>query len=204
MCILYGLKWDRFLKRIRKNPVCEKFIRIQEQISVPVLLKRCKSTCFIICVLTDYFSCIVFKVFPDDFHLQTLNPFLKACAELHESVNVKNIIIALVDRYERRLMFKCVFVHVPVNLWKGYTIFEFYTINISWFVVMSFYRVWISFVKSAYFFFLWADLPNLHRMKKDQAFPQRFSCLTFSLSRLPKLFKLVDFFFKIKKCIIWG
>ena len=66
---------------------------------------------------TDRLSFInVFKVFPDDFHLQTLNPFLKACAELHESVNVKNIIIALVDRYEGRLMFKCVFVHVPVNL----------------------------------------------------------------------------------------
>ena len=29
-------------------------------------------------------------------------------------------------------------VHVPVNLWKGYTFFEFYRINKSWFVVMSF------------------------------------------------------------------
>ena len=66
--------------------------------------------------MTHHLSCNVFKVFPDDFHLQTLNPFLKACAELHESVNVKNIIIALVDRYEGRLMFTCVFVHVPVNL----------------------------------------------------------------------------------------
>ena len=38
------------------------------------------------------------QVFPDEFHLQTLNPFLRACAELHQNVNVKNIIIALIDR----------------------------------------------------------------------------------------------------------
>ena len=37
-------------------------------------------------------------MFPDEFHLQTLNTFLRACADLHQSVNVKNIIIALVDR----------------------------------------------------------------------------------------------------------
>lgn len=40
-----------------------------------------------------------FQVFPDEFHLQTLNPFLRACAELHQNVNVKNIIIALIDRW---------------------------------------------------------------------------------------------------------
>ncbi|KAF4518817.1 hypothetical protein B566_EDAN008146 [Ephemera danica] len=37
-------------------------------------------------------------VFPDEFHLQTLHSFLKACAELQPGVNVKNIIIALIDR----------------------------------------------------------------------------------------------------------
>ena len=37
-------------------------------------------------------------MFPDEYHLQTLNAFLKACAELHQDVNVKNIIIALIDR----------------------------------------------------------------------------------------------------------
>lgn len=41
----------------------------------------------------------ILKVFPDEFHLQTLNPFLRSCAELHQHVNVKNIIIALIDRY---------------------------------------------------------------------------------------------------------
>lgn len=49
-------------------------------------------------IAQEYLMECIIQVFPDDFHLQTLNPFLKACAELHESVNVKNIIIALVDR----------------------------------------------------------------------------------------------------------
>jgi hypothetical protein len=38
------------------------------------------------------------QVFPDEFHLQTLNAFLKSCAELQTGVNVKNIIISLIDR----------------------------------------------------------------------------------------------------------
>ncbi|XP_043489865.1 vacuolar protein sorting-associated protein 35 isoform X4 [Polistes fuscatus] len=38
------------------------------------------------------------KVFPEEFHLQTLNAFLKSCAELQNGVNVKNIIISLIDR----------------------------------------------------------------------------------------------------------
>ena len=49
----------------------------------------------------NYGTCIIilWQVFPDDFHLQTLTPFLRACAELHANVNVKNIIIALIDRW---------------------------------------------------------------------------------------------------------
>lgn len=42
-------------------------------------------------------ECII-QVFPDEFHLQTLNPFLKSCAELETGVNVKNIIISLMER----------------------------------------------------------------------------------------------------------
>ena len=62
----------------------------------------------IISLLSAEFAYIVIKekatgfclqVFPDEFHLQTLAAFLRACAELHASVNVKNIIISLIDRY---------------------------------------------------------------------------------------------------------
>lgn len=42
-------------------------------------------------------ECII-QVFPDEFHLATLDPFLKSCAQLQPGVNVKNIIISLIDR----------------------------------------------------------------------------------------------------------
>lgn len=38
------------------------------------------------------------KVFTDDFHLHTLGPFLSATAQLHPKVNIKQIVIALIDR----------------------------------------------------------------------------------------------------------
>lgn len=38
------------------------------------------------------------QVFPDEFHLATLNAFLKSCAELQPGVNVKNVVISLIDR----------------------------------------------------------------------------------------------------------
>jgi vacuolar protein sorting-associated protein 35 len=37
-------------------------------------------------------------VFTDDFHLHTLGPFLHATAQLHPKVNIKQIVIALIDR----------------------------------------------------------------------------------------------------------
>jgi vacuolar protein sorting-associated protein 35 len=37
-------------------------------------------------------------VFPDEFHLHTLDQFLSAVARLHPLVNVKNIVIGLMDR----------------------------------------------------------------------------------------------------------
>lgn len=38
------------------------------------------------------------QVFTDDFHLHTLGPFLSATAQLHPRVNIKQIVIALIDR----------------------------------------------------------------------------------------------------------
>jgi vacuolar protein sorting-associated protein 35 len=37
-------------------------------------------------------------VFTDEFHLHTLGPFLSATAQLHPKVNIKSIVIALIDR----------------------------------------------------------------------------------------------------------
>ena len=41
---------------------------------------------------------VITQVFPDEYHLHTLDQFLSAIARLHPHVNVKNIVIALMDR----------------------------------------------------------------------------------------------------------
>lgn len=40
----------------------------------------------------------LYQVFTDEFHLHTLGPFLSATAQLHPKVNIKQIVIALIDR----------------------------------------------------------------------------------------------------------
>ncbi|XP_046385573.1 vacuolar protein sorting-associated protein 35 isoform X2 [Ischnura elegans] len=49
-------------------------------------------------IAQEYLMECIIQVFPDEFHLQTLHAFLKACAELQPGVNVKNIVIGLIDR----------------------------------------------------------------------------------------------------------
>ncbi|XP_037051004.1 vacuolar protein sorting-associated protein 35 isoform X1 [Bradysia coprophila] len=49
-------------------------------------------------IAQQYLMECITQVFPDEFHLQTLDPFLKSCAQLQPGVNVKNIIISLIDR----------------------------------------------------------------------------------------------------------
>lgn len=63
---------------------------------LPGILEQC--ICCRDPIAQEYLMECIIQVFPDEFHLQTLNAFLKACAELHQDVNVKNIIIALIDR----------------------------------------------------------------------------------------------------------
>jgi vacuolar protein sorting-associated protein 35 len=43
-------------------------------------------------------SAVIIQVFPDEFHLHTLDQFLSAVARLHPMVNVKSIVIGLMDR----------------------------------------------------------------------------------------------------------
>ena len=49
-------------------------------------------------IAQEYLMECIIQVFPDEMHLQTLTPFLDACGQLEPKVNVKNIIIALIDR----------------------------------------------------------------------------------------------------------
>ena len=46
----------------------------------------------------NYHSFAIAQVFPDDFHLATLEIFLSAVGKLQSNVNVKEIIIALMNR----------------------------------------------------------------------------------------------------------
>lgn len=49
-------------------------------------------------IAQEYLMECIIQVFPDEMHLATLNNFLSACGQLHPMVNVKNVIIALIDR----------------------------------------------------------------------------------------------------------
>ncbi|GAA5849350.1 hypothetical protein JCM3766R1_005324 [Sporobolomyces carnicolor] len=49
-------------------------------------------------IAQEYLMEVVIQVFTDDFHLRTLSPFLSATAQLHPKVNIKSIVIALIDR----------------------------------------------------------------------------------------------------------
>ncbi|KAH7103204.1 vacuolar protein sorting-associated protein 35 [Auriculariales sp. MPI-PUGE-AT-0066] len=49
-------------------------------------------------IAQEYLMEVVIQVFPDEFHLHSLGPFLSATAQLQPKVNIKQIVIALVDR----------------------------------------------------------------------------------------------------------
>jgi vacuolar protein sorting-associated protein 35 len=49
-------------------------------------------------IAQEYLMEVVIQVFTDEFHLHSLGPFLSATAQLHPKVNIKAIVIALIDR----------------------------------------------------------------------------------------------------------
>lgn len=49
-------------------------------------------------IAQEYLMESIIQVFPDEFHIKTLDPFLDTCGKLSPRVNVKNIIISLVNR----------------------------------------------------------------------------------------------------------
>jgi vacuolar protein sorting-associated protein 35 len=53
----------------------------------------CKDT-----IAQSYLMDCIIQVFPDEFHLATLETFLKTCTQLKEKVNVRAILEALTDR----------------------------------------------------------------------------------------------------------
>lgn len=49
-------------------------------------------------IAQEYLMECIIQVFPDEYHLNTLSEFLKGCRELSATVNVRNILISLIDR----------------------------------------------------------------------------------------------------------
>jgi len=49
-------------------------------------------------IAQEYLMECLIQVFPDEFHLATLKPFFNSCALLTPRVNVKNIVIALIEK----------------------------------------------------------------------------------------------------------
>ena len=63
---------------------------------LPSLLEQivsCRDT-----IAQEYLMECVIQVFPDEFQLETLDQFLRACSELQRDVNVKHIVIQLISR----------------------------------------------------------------------------------------------------------
>jgi vacuolar protein sorting-associated protein 35 len=67
----------------------------KEQV-LPKILEQvisCKDT-----IAQSYLMDCVIQVFPDDYHLATLQPFLGTCSELKDKVNVRGILESMMDR----------------------------------------------------------------------------------------------------------
>ncbi|KAJ3751230.1 vacuolar protein sorting-associated protein 35 [Lentinula detonsa] len=71
-------------------------LEMYQQLILPSILEQvvnCKDV-----IAQEYLMEVVIQVFTDEFHLFSLGPFLSATAQLHPKVNIKAIVIALIDR----------------------------------------------------------------------------------------------------------
>jgi len=88
--ILVGTNLER-LSRLEGVTVT----KYQNQV-LPAILKQlinCKD-----CIAQEYLMDCIIQVFPDEFHLKTLDSFLDTCCQPQGQVNVRNIIISIIGR----------------------------------------------------------------------------------------------------------
>lgn len=74
-------------------------LEVYKTVVLPNILEQvinCKDV-----IAQEYLMECLIQVFHDELHLRTLEQFLGACAKFQKGVNVKNIIIALIDRLAR-------------------------------------------------------------------------------------------------------
>jgi len=81
---------------VRLSEIIGVTLTVYKETVLPRILEQivnCKDS-----IAQEYLMDCVIQVFPDTFHLQTLETFLSTCGQLQESVDVKVIIITLMDR----------------------------------------------------------------------------------------------------------
>eukprot|EP01121_Diplochlamys_sp_Union-15-3_P020211 TRINITY_DN7824_c0_g1_i7.p1 TRINITY_DN7824_c0_g1~~TRINITY_DN7824_c0_g1_i7.p1 ORF type:complete len:515 (-),score=74.11 TRINITY_DN7824_c0_g1_i7:830-2374(-) len=117
LCILVGKNLSRLsqLDGLNITEYKEKVLpKILEQIV------QCKDK-----IAQQYLMEIVIQVFSDDFHLQTLDQILLSCGQLNKEVEVKTIIISLIDRLANYAS------KSPQEIPKEIKIFDIFYDNIS-------------------------------------------------------------------------
>ena len=76
-------------------------------------VSACKDT-----IAQSYLMDCIIQVFPDEFHLATLEIFLQACATLKERVNVRSILEAMMDRLAKHVTGSETQVPLEINAFK--------------------------------------------------------------------------------------
>jgi vacuolar protein sorting-associated protein 35 len=94
---LDGVDLEVYQKTILPS-ILEQVVNCKDVIAQEYLMEVVIQVC--ICSFGPVFKVLqlYWQVFTDEFHLHTLGPFLSATARLHPKVNIKQIVIALIDR----------------------------------------------------------------------------------------------------------
>ncbi|KAJ3326284.1 Vacuolar protein sorting-associated protein 35 [Boothiomyces sp. JEL0866] len=82
---------------VRLSQLDETTIEMYQQTILPSLLDEIVSCRDIIA--QEYLLDVIIQAFPDEFHIRCLDQYLQATARLQPSVNVKQIVISLIDRF---------------------------------------------------------------------------------------------------------
>lgn len=82
---------------VRLSQLNETTLEMYQSLILPSLLEEivgCRDV-----IAQEYLFDVIIQAFPDDFHLMCLDMYLSAVASLELTVNVKNIVISLIDRF---------------------------------------------------------------------------------------------------------
>jgi len=95
---LDGVDMDMYQKTILPS-ILEQVVNCKDVIAQEYLMEVVIQVGFCLRIRPPIIRSIyIVQVFTDEFHLHTLGPFLSATAQLHPKVNIKQIVIALIDR----------------------------------------------------------------------------------------------------------